>query len=228
VSYLLPVQNKFLVEMYSSKTDDELIALASDPDALVDEARPVLADELLRRNITVAKPSATERSTPQKDSQVINLLRYVGAFVLNLAIATIGTSVVESPVWSAWSRIGRAHSVSGIEAREWLLSLTIAALLGVFIGRRWSRAAVWVWTLPIAWFALGVLAYSARPKSSVLVGGGFAEHFFLPDCLVDPHECRSFFLFTLPAARTVIYSLGTWVSSHFQWRTGLESSQPRL
>jgi uncharacterized protein YajQ (UPF0234 family) len=86
------VQNNSLAEIYSSKTDEELIALASDADVLVDEARPVLTDELLRRNITVAKPSATERSTPQRDSQAISLLRYVGAFMLNLAIATMGTS----------------------------------------------------------------------------------------------------------------------------------------
>jgi hypothetical protein len=212
------VQNKSLAEIYSSKTDDELIALAVDADALVDEARPVLADELLRRNITVAKPSATERSARLKDPRVVKLLRFVGAFVLNLAIATFGTSVLESPIWSAWSRIGRAHSISGIEAREWLLSLTIAALLGIFIGRRWLRAAVWVWTLPVAWFALGAL-YSARPKPSVLVGGGFAEHFFSPNCLADPHECRDFFFFTLPAARTAVYSLATWVSSQFKRST---------
>jgi hypothetical protein len=216
VSYLLPVLNKSLAEIYLSKSDDELIALAADADALVDEARPILADELLRRNIMVTKTSASERSIPQKDSQVFKVLRFLGAFVLNLAIATFGTSVVESPLWSAWSRIGRAHSVSGIEEREWLLSLTIAVLLGIFIGSRWSRAAVWVWTLPISFFVLGALLHSTRPRPSVLVGGGFAEHFFFPNCLADPHECRDFFFFTLPAARTAVYSLGTWVSSHFQ------------
>jgi hypothetical protein len=205
------VQNKSLAEIYSSKTDDELVALAADPDALVDEARPVLADELLRRNITVAKPSAMERNSPQTDSLLVKLLRHVGAFVLNLAIATFGTSVVESPIWSAWSRIGRAHSLAGIETREWFLSLAIAALLGIFIGRRWPSVAVWVWTVPVAWFALGALAY--RPSSSVLVGSGFAEHFFSPNCLANPYQCRDFFLFTLPAARTVIYSVGAWGSS---------------
>jgi hypothetical protein len=59
---LLPVQSKSLAEIYSSKTDDELIALAADAAALVDEARPVLADELLRRNITV-KLSAAFRAS---------------------------------------------------------------------------------------------------------------------------------------------------------------------
>jgi len=55
----------------------------------------------------------------------------------------------------------------------------------------------------------------ARPKSRVLVGS-FTAHFFFPDCWADPRECRDFFGFTLPAARTAIYSLGTRISSHFQ------------
>jgi hypothetical protein len=215
VSYLLPVQNKSLAEVYSSKSDDELIALAGDADALVDEARPVLADELRRRNITV-KLSATERSTPRNNSRVLKFLRLVGTFVLNLVIAIFGTAIVESSIWSAWSRIGRAHSVSGIEAREWFLSLTIAALLGIFIGKRWSRTAVWVWTLPVVFFALGALMYRGRPRSSVLVGGGFAEHFLAPNCLADPHDCRDFFLFTIPAARAAAYSLAARLSSHFR------------
>lgn len=215
MSYLLPVQNKPLAETYSSKSDDELIALAGDADALVDEARPVLADELLRRNITV-KPSGTERSTPRSNSRALKLLRLVGTFVLNLMIAIFGTSIVESSIWSAWSRIGRAHSVSGIEAREWFLSLTMAALLGIFIGKRWSRTAVWVWTLPVVFFAIGALMYRGRTSSSVLVGGGFAEHFLAPNCLADPHDCRDFFLFTIPAARAAAYSLAARLSSNFR------------
>ncbi len=207
MSYLLRVQSKSLAEIYSSKSDDELIALAADADALVDEARPVLADELLRRNIT-AKLSATERSTPQENSRAVKLLRLVGTFVLNLVIAIFGTAIVESSVWSAWSQIGRARSISGIEAREWFLSLTIAALLGIFVGRRWSKTTVWVWTLPVAFFGLGALLYR--------VGGGFAEHFFAPNCLANPHDCRDFFVFTIPAARAVTYSLAAWLSSHFR------------
>jgi hypothetical protein len=206
------VQNKALAEIYSSKTDDELIALAADADALVDEARPVLADELLRRNITVPKPPASERSTSQKDSRVVKLLRFVGAFALNLAIAVFGTTVVESPIWSAWSQIGRAHTMSGIEAREWFLSLLIAALLGVFIGRRRPATAIWVWTLPVAFFGLGALLYSARPNTSVLVEGGFAQHFFVPYL----HDRRDFFLFTIPAVRAAAYSLGARLSVHFR------------
>lgn len=48
-----------LVQLYSSKTDDELLALAANLDSLVEEARPVLADELHRRNLVV-QPAPAE------------------------------------------------------------------------------------------------------------------------------------------------------------------------
>ena len=92
VSYLPPVQNNSLAEIYSSQNDEELIALASDADALVDEARPVLAGELLRRNIAVAKPSTTERSTPQKDSQVINHLNH--GYTIEVQPTMVGTGSI--------------------------------------------------------------------------------------------------------------------------------------
>jgi hypothetical protein len=130
------VQTKSLADTYSSKTDEELIALATNPDCLLEEARTVLADELQRRNIAVTKPSDPEKTSAPRNTAINKLLRFVGAFALNLAIAILGTTVVESPIWSTWSQFGRAHSVHGIEAREWFLSLTIAALLGFFIGRR--------------------------------------------------------------------------------------------
>jgi hypothetical protein len=144
------------------------------------------------------------------------LLRVQATFALNLAIAIFGTAIVESSAWRVWSLIGgKTNSVSAIQAREWFLSLTIAALLGFFIGRRWLTTAIWVWTLPTALFGLGALLYSARLNGSVF-GPGFAEHFFAPNCLANPLDCREFFVFTIPGARTVAYSLGAQLSSHLQ------------
>jgi hypothetical protein len=138
------------------------------------------------------------------------LLRVVGSFFLNLAIAILGTTAVESAIWSVVSQGFPVHSASARVFRQWLLSLTIAVLLGFFIGRRRSATAVWVWTLPVVFFGLGVLLYSARPSPSVLVGGHFAEHFFSPNCLAKRFECRDFYLFTVPAVRAVAYSCGGW------------------
>ena len=137
------------------------------------------------------------------------LLRVASVFMLNLAAAVFGPAVIES---SAWSALPRPSSFSGIEAKEWLLGLTVAALLGFFISRRWpSRSAVWVWTVPVLFFALGALAYSGRGKNSVLVDDGFWKHFFAPDCF-EKSNCRDYFVFTIPAVRTAVYSLAAWMS----------------
>lgn len=144
-----------------------------------------------------------------------HLLRVAGAFVLNLAAAVFGPAVIESSVWRT---LPRASSFTGIEAKEWLLGLTGAALLGFFIPRRWpSRSAVWVWIAPVLFFALGALAYSGRGKNSVLVNDGFWKHFFAPDCS-EKSSCRDYLVFTVPAARAAAYSVAAWMSLRFRAR----------
>ena len=137
------------------------------------------------------------------------LLRVAGAFVLNLAAAAFGPGVIESSVWRA---LPRATSFTGIEAKEWLLGLTCAALLGFFISRRWpSRSAVWVWIVPVLFFTLGALAYSGRGTNSVVVDDGFWKHFFAPDCS-GKSNCRDYLVFTVPTARAAAYSVAAWMS----------------
>jgi hypothetical protein len=146
------------------------------------------------------------------------LLRFAGAFMLNLAVAVFGPAVIESSVWRA---LPRASSFTGIEAKEWLLGLTGAALLGFFISRRWpSSSAVWVWIVPVLFFALGALAYSGRRTKSVLVDDGFWKHFFAPDCF-EKSNCRDYFIFTIPAVRTAVYSLAAWVSLRLRARRAI-------
>lgn len=214
------MQAGHLAELYSSKTDDELLTLAADPYSLVEEARPILADELRRRNLAqpITRPFADHipsfwRTAPGK------ILRGAGAFCLNLAAAILGTAVIESPIWSS---LGHARSAYAIEEREWLLSITAAALLGFFVCRRWpTRIAAWVWILPLAWFALRFLTY--RDPRSVLLSGRL-EHFLAPNCLNHTATCRDFFVFTIPAVRAASYSLGAWVTMHFRGHTKKEPS----
>jgi hypothetical protein len=147
------------------------------------------------------------------------LLRFAGAFMLNLAVAVFGPAVIESSVWAA---LPRAGSFTGIEAKEWFLGVTGAALLGFFFSRRWpSRSAAWVWIVPVLFFALGVLAYSGRRTNSVLVDDGFWKHFFAPDCF-EKSNCRDYLVFTVPAARAAAYSLAAWLS--LRLRTGRVSA----
>jgi hypothetical protein len=170
----------------------------------------VRADQLLRKKVAMPDLPSSEPTTPLKD---------VGTFALNLAIVTFGTPVSAAPVLSAWSRLSRAHSVYGIEARQWFLSFTIAALMGFFIGRRWTKTAIWVWILPVIIFVSRAVEYSTGETPGVLVSSGLVQHFLAPNCVADRPGCRDFYGSTLPVVETLGYSLGAWLWSHFQRST---------
>ncbi len=213
LTYLLGVQLDSFAQLYSSKTDDELIALAADLDSIVDEARPVLADELRRRNLASFQPTSAAVEYQTATSQRIPVAKgflTVGAFVSHLVAALFGTAMVESSIWAV---LGRPRSLAGTEAKIWFTSLTIAALLGFFIGRyRPSKSALWVWVLPGTIFAFRVLLYGFGRT------GALVEHFLAPNCLQSKTECQDFLVFTISAARTGAYSLGAWASLRFHDR----------
>jgi hypothetical protein len=197
------VKSKSLAEIYSSKTDDELVALAADAAALVDEARPVLADELLRRHITV-KLSATVPSSPQKDSQALKLLQLLGSLLINLTVATIGTAILDTEV----RRVIPTHTVAAIVWKEIILSIVCAAFLGFFMWQTWrSSAAKWIWILAAFWFVFGYLtiARSANPWGRL---SGFSS-----GSVLSAPDGRTFFAFTVPFIRALFYSLGAYISS---------------
>jgi hypothetical protein len=219
------VQFDDLMQVYSSKTDDELLALAASRDSLVEEARPILEGELRRRSLVGQPiPTETEHHNPSfRDTAVGKFLRTVGVFLLNLLVAVFGTAMIES---SIWSQIGHPRSVSGVEAREWLLSLAIGAFLGFVVCMQWpNQSAVWVWVLPVAFLMVRVFLYGGSASNSVLVETSRSEHFFAPNCLNDKAACNDFFIFTIPFARTAAYSLAAWISLHFQTRPSKSLSQ---
>lgn len=206
MAYLLPVQSKSLAEVYSSKTDGELIALAADAGALLDEARPVLADELLRRNITV-KLSATARSSPEKDSRAFKLFRLAGSLLINLAVAVIGTGILDTEV----RPVIPTHTVTAGVWKEIILSIIGAAFFGFFMWRTWrSSAAKWIWILAAPWFLFGYLtiARSANPWGRL---SGFSS-----GSVLSGPDVRTFFVFTVPFIRAIFYSAGTFISSLMQ------------
>jgi hypothetical protein len=197
------VQQGSLAQLYSSKTDDELLLLAADPESLVEEARPILAEELRRRNLASSDAKAIDDKVPAlSELAPVRIARGVVVFLLNLANAIFGTAVMESAILP---HIGFSRSVVEWEARAWLFSVTMAALLGYFTAKKWSpRSAKWVWTLPVAVLAFGVLMY--------LANGGVSpwRHFIAPDCSNDRQSCRDFLIFTLPMVRSVAYSVAAW------------------
>ena len=211
-STLLPVQSKSLAEIYSSKTDDELIALAADAAALVDEARPILADELLRRNITV-KLSAAVQSSPQKDSRAVKLLRFVGSLLINLTVAVIGTAILDTEV----RRVIPTHTVAAIVWKEIILSVVCAAFIGFFMWRTWrSSAAKWIWVLAALWFVFGYLAIARSANVWGRLSG------LSSGSVLSAPDVRGFFIFTVPFIRAISYSLGAYISSQlYHARAGL-------
>jgi hypothetical protein len=206
VSYFLPVQSKSLAEIYSSKTDDELIALAADAASLVDEARPVLADELLRRNITV-KLSAAVQSGAQKDSRAVKLLRLAGSLLINLTAAVIGTTILDTEV----RRVIPTHTVAAILWKEIILSVVCAAFIGFFMWRTWrSSAAKWIWVVAALWFVFGYLTIAGSTNPWGRLSG------FSSGSVLSGPDTRTFFTFTVPFIRAIFYSVGAYISSMMQ------------
>jgi len=196
------VQPGSLAETYSLKTDDELLLMAADPQCLVEEARSILAEELRRRNLTPSKPSAVD-DKPAVVSELasVRLARTIVAFLLNLANAIFGPGVMELAILP---NIGFSRSVVAWQARAWLFSISMAALLGYFTARKWSpRTALWVWTLPVATLAIGGVTLASA-------GISFWRQFIAPDCLNDLQSCREFLTYTIPAVRGVAYSAAAW------------------
>jgi hypothetical protein len=88
-------------QLYSAKTDDDLLALAVDQDSLVPEAQSLLAEELARRGLSVPRsPTQVESETtlrleenpafnaPAKVGQVLFALFVFGflAFLLEVIV----------------------------------------------------------------------------------------------------------------------------------------------
>jgi hypothetical protein len=208
------VQLGSLAQLYSSKSDDELLWLAADPDSLVEQARPILAEELRRRALVIQPALRTvgEQAPNLSSTAAVKPIRTFFAFLLNLATAIFGTALLESFILP---NIGFSRSVAEWEVRAWVFSFTLAALLGFLTFRQWPQeSAMWVWTLPVAFLTFGALAYMGQ-EGSVIGGDSFWKHFIAPNCS-DRQSCRDFLIFTVPLARSVGYSAAAWVTSHFQ------------
>src|SRR5258706_12535174 len=138
-----------LVQVYLSKSDDELLLLAADPDSLIEEARPVLAEELGRRGLSVtpAPPIVESRPPDFWSSAVGKFFRSVGDYLLCFAIAILGSNAILGEI----NPIVHTHSFSGLVAKTWVSCVMVAVLLGFFVTRyRPTRMALSIWILPVA------------------------------------------------------------------------------
>lgn len=211
LTYLLRVQANSLSQVYSSKTDEELIALASDPNALADEARRILADELSRRKITPSQAFLAERMPQERPTQpvaefsaVLRPLKFVGALLINLAVAIIAITFLDTQVRS----VIPTHTVAAILWKEVILSVLCAAFIGFFMWRTWrTSAAKWIRVPATLWFALGyaTIARSGNPWGRL---SGFSS-----ESVLSGPDPKTFFAFTFPLIRSIFYSVGAYISS---------------
>jgi hypothetical protein len=100
-----------LAKIYLSKSDDELLSLAADPDSLVEEARPILTEELGRRGLTVAPVPAVVESQARNlwSGAVGKVTRSAGDYLLCFALAVLGSNAILQEI----NPIVHAHRSSG-------------------------------------------------------------------------------------------------------------------
>ena len=220
-----------LEQLYSSKTDDELLALSEDETSLREEAKQILIRELLRRGFDVASVtnsvtndevrlgtiSERRRSFPRS-------VKFGGLLILNALVAVLGTASLEAEIGS----VIHPRSIVGLLWKWWSLDLFCAALIGFLVWRKWkTQAAKWTWTLPAVWFVgRFVFALMSRYQSSILIGGhGIWYRFSGADCQSGYRAgsgCVDYWAFTAPCVRGLTYSIGAYLSSKMSSMTNVQ------
>ncbi|MGA9526612.1 MAG: hypothetical protein WBS24_00710 [Terriglobales bacterium] len=131
-------------------------------------------------------------------------LKFGGLLLVNLAVAIIGTAILETALWRAIP----SHSVAAIVSKEFILSIVIAVFIGFGMWRTWRNpVAKWTWILPAVWFAFGCLTIAGHGDVWGRLSG------FGSQSVLNAPDGRSFFLFTVPLVRAVSYSVGAYLSA---------------
>jgi hypothetical protein len=208
------VTQQALEELYSAKTDEELLALAVESTSLREDAKSILAQELQRRHL---QPPSCD-GVHSRRASVPRALIFAGALILNTCIALFCTPLLEAGI----GKIFHPHSLAGVLWKWWTLDFLCAAGLGFSISRLWkTKATTWTWVIPALWFALKfVPAALSGENQSVLVGRSVWSQFSGGECISGWQSlgCRNFLLFTLPLVRGVSYPMGAYLSGIVNYR----------
>jgi hypothetical protein len=139
-------------------------------------------------------------------TKVATGIRNTVLWLLNLIVALFGTAVVETPL----SRLFHPHTISDVIVRTYALSALIAFVLGFFVYSQWKPSmAKWVGLGGLCWFLYGTFLSVGRGGLWDQLSGTACEYG------LQATGCRNYFVFTLPALRTVLYSLGAWLCWRF-------------
>lgn len=138
--------------------------------------------------------------------KIVTGIRNTLIWLLNVVVALFGTAVIETPI----SHLFRPHTIADVLVRAHALSAVIAFALGFFVYRQWKPSmARWVGLGGLCWFFLGALLSVGRRSIWDQTSGAACEYG------LQAIGCRAWFIFTLPAFRTVLYSLGAWLCWRF-------------
>ena len=136
--------------------------------------------------------------------RMVRSLKFCGLVLVNLAIAVVGTAILDTAV----RRMIPTSTVAAIVWKEIILSIVCAAFIGFFMWRTWrSSAAKWPWTLAALWFAFGYLSIAGNGNVWGRLSG------FSSGSVLTAPDVRTFFAFTVPLIRAISYSVGACISS---------------
>jgi|SRR5579859_210320 len=135
---------------------------------------------------------------------MVRSLKFCGLVLVNLAIAVVGTTILDTAV----RRMIPTSTVAAIVWKEIILSTVCAAFIGFFMWRTWrSSAAKWTWTLAALWFAFGYLSIAGNGNVWGRLSG------FSSGSVLTAPDVRTFFAFTVPLIRAISYCVGACISS---------------
>jgi hypothetical protein len=132
--------------------------------------------------------------------EIIHPIRSVGAFLLGLLVAVIGTAAAEAPVYGVVR-----PAMAELLRMSYFLDAIVPAGLGYFAYYRW-RLAQWQWVgvAGVCWFGLGVFRLRAAGSPAI-----YREMSGL-GCVYDRSTigCTYYPLFTSLSLRAISYSVG--------------------
>jgi hypothetical protein len=211
------VRPNLLRQLYSSKTEDELLALAAEQHLLVEEARAALGDELRRRNLSDVYSSANiaevaDTSQLASDSSVKVRAKWVGLWLLNTLVATLGIAVtVGLLTYSTQTFVTRATRIRLLFTPYYPLPIMVSLAVGSLSYIRFKGSyRYWAWIAP----ALLVLASLLDWKNGNQAPWAEAiRHFFGP---VPYPENRDQLDTSVVLYMATAYSLGAFIQDKLQ------------
>jgi hypothetical protein len=188
---------------YAHLSEEGLLSI--DREDLIDTARQCYDQELARRGlqndrtVIVGTPSRELIVSGLESNRVARTfghrlpapVRVLSALIGNFLVAEVGTGISEGEFYNFYHPV----SFQGGYAKELILSVAVAFLLGGFVYYRWqSGAAKWMWIVGVC----GLIW---------LLVGSRGQTPFIPDWL------RAWAVLSFVSVRVIAYSAGAWLSA---------------